>query len=407
MAMMFGLSFLPMAGAVGVAVDLNRANRVETIIQELADHAALAGAYYPLATRQSQELYAEAHIDNFKSDSDFQLSEGGTVIKADKAKGTVTVELNGKMPLTLSRVIMDGFGAEGSFDIKVKAVAVSGLVGGGTACVLALEENTTGINFGGNADITANGCRFVSNSSADDAINFQNNNTHLTSECLISAGGVDGSTGLNTTTSCAEVTVTNAPTTADPYAAIPHKTKPSGPCQELKVTNGQTKTLQPNTNYCNVTVTGGTLNVLPGDIYIQGNMNVNGGHVKSVSSGSEPAGNMFFLENGAVTLNGNGTTNLRSSATGSYSGMLFFGGRDNSSTATFNGTANTDLNGVAYFPGATVKITGNFEQSGTQCLQIVANAINFSGNVSFESNCEAFGVTAINAATLLAIRLMK
>jgi hypothetical protein len=105
-------------------------------------------------------------------------------------------------------------------------------------------------------------------------------------------------------------------------------------------------------------------------------------------------------------MNGTADVSLSAPTSGTYSGILFFGDRaDTSGTSnTFNGDATSRLTGDLYFPSQPVSYQGNF--SGTNgCTQIIADTVQWTGNATVGVNCSAQGMQNIPAR--LAVKLVE
>jgi Flp pilus assembly protein TadG len=138
-ALAFGLMFVPMALAVGVAVDMSNANYVKANLQAAADAAALAGgADSRLSNSQLQtlvEVYARANGAEAVVAS-IKKMDG----KPDPKDGTFTVNIVGRMETSL-------MGLVGIDDIDV---SVSSVVSAGSrALEMALVLDVTGSMNGG------------------------------------------------------------------------------------------------------------------------------------------------------------------------------------------------------------------------------------------------------------------
>ena len=137
----------------------------------------------------------------------------------------------------------------------------------------------------------------------------------------------------------------------------------------------------------------GTYFISGGDFSINGNANVSG---ESVT---------IYLDGDArVSMNGTSTVNLTAPTSGEYSGILFFGDRENSGSQAnkFNGTADATLTGALYFASQEVKYLGNF--AGTSgCTRIVAGTIDWSGNADFSQDCTSLGMRDIPSLQLVRI----
>ncbi len=216
--------------------------------------------------------------------------------------------------------------------------------------------------------------------------------SNVTVPCAVSAGGVyDGAT--LTLTQCTSATQ-YANAAPDPYASLPAPSI-SGACTTVPATGN----LSPGT-YC------GGLSIKDTRTFNSGTYVIDGGtfqlNANAVVSGTNL---LFYLTNGAtLSFNGNASINFSANTSGTYSGVLFFGDRTMAmATQTINGTSTSQLTGAIYFPSQTVQWNGNFSgQNG--CLQIIADQVTISGNVTMGINCTAYGMNTVPipaAATLV------
>ncbi len=95
-----------------------------------------------------------------------------------------------------------------------------------------------------------------------------------------------------------------------------------------------------------------------------------------------------------------GTTQITLSAptSGDYKDVLFYqdASSDPNLIAVFNGSADTELNGVLYFPNNPVRFAGNGDPGGA--TSIVAKTVAFTGNANLGSNpdTKTFGPNGSN-----------
>jgi hypothetical protein len=146
--------------------------------------------------------------------------------------------------------------------------------------------------------------------------------------------------------------------------------------------------------YCGGLNLSGTKTLGPG-VYI-----VDGGTLKinanALVSGS---GVTFFLtDNAIVSINGNATVNLSAPASGVYSGILFFGARENTSAVnSFNGTAGSSMTGTIYFPTQEVDYLGNFS-GANGCTHVIADIVQWTGSTTVGVDCSAYGMADLQVA---------
>jgi hypothetical protein len=183
----------------------------------------------------------------------------------------------------------------------------------------------------------------------------------------------------------------NAPPVADPFAALPEPS-PTGGCK-----NGNGANLDAG-YYChglnlhnNVHLGPGTYYVSGGDFKINATANITGENVT-----------IYLADGSRVAMNGNAKVTLSAPTSGTYSGILFFGDRDDYSGSgnKFNGTADSSLTGAIYFASQPVEYLGDF--SGIDgCTRIVGRTVEWTGNATINQDCTALGIPEIPAMQLV------
>jgi hypothetical protein len=133
--------------------------------------------------------------------------------------------------------------------------------------------------------------------------------------------------------------------------------------------------------YCSIHITGGNVTFNPGTYIITG-----GGTAFQVNGNAtlSGAGVTFILTTGAVQINGTATLNFSAPNSGTYEGILFFDNAPAGNDSKINGTANSILDGVLYFPHTKITFNGNSSSSGY--TSIIADQVEFSGNANLGSN---------------------
>jgi hypothetical protein len=387
-AIIFALTLPIIAGGAGLGLETSYWYYKDLQIQAAADAAAYAGAIEKRSGSTDYVVLASAKSSAVQNSFDPTL--GAIEVNSPPLSGPNTantaVEVLISLPLErfFSKLFLDGF-------VTVNARAVARYQTSANACLLALDPiESRSILFSGTSSMTLNGCNVMTNSIAPDAIRSQGS-TDVSVDCLISSGGVDLSTHV-ALTQCANPIVNAAPV-ADPYKDLPEPT-PAGPCL-----NGNGASLSPG-NYCHgismnhdTVLAPGTYYISGGNFRTNGNANVSGENVT------------IYLDDGArVAMNGNSKVNLTAPTSGTYSGILFFGDRDNSDSTVnkFNGTADSDLTGSLYFASQPVEYLGNFA-GADGCTRIVAKTIAWSGNAEFKQDCSSLGMRDIPSLQLVRI----
>jgi hypothetical protein len=155
-----------------------------------------------------------------------------------------------------------------------------------------------------------------------------------------------------------------------------------------------------------------------GDLNIQGSVTFPAGSVIVVDGGGISFGSQstincsgctFILTNrstsstptiGTVNINAGATLNISApgtSATGvaaTYEGIMMYqdrraqDGTSSNNYSTINGNSASFLQGALYFPSQKVQFNGTAGMS-TNCLQLVARRVYYSGNLDISNSCPA------------------
>jgi hypothetical protein len=97
-----------------------------------------------------------------------------------------------------------------------------------------------------------------------------------------------------------------------------------------------------------------------------------------------------------LKINGGATLNLSAPTSGEYAGILFY--RDDRSEGdnfTINGSSSSSLEGRFYFPNDHLTFSGAAGMN-TECIQIVADSIELTGNSLIQNDCPESGAAAFN-----------
>ncbi|HEY6417562.1 MAG TPA: pilus assembly protein TadG-related protein [Candidatus Binataceae bacterium] len=271
--------------------------------------------------------------------------------------------------------------------VTVAARAVASL-GNGPNCIYVMDPSvSSALNINGNVNIQSNcGILVDSSSSSGFAVN---GNVMITAPTMGVVGGY---------TSNGNVTLTPTPRTGsiaatDPLAYVPAPTV--GACSHTNFllngnfgSSGSPYQLFPGVYCGGLKVNGNSwLKFNPGTyILAGGGMLING---NSVMTGT---GVTFYNTTGtggygAITLNGNTTSNFSAPTSGSLAGILFFQDRSIPSSAaasTINGNAGTTFDGAVYFPTTQVTFNGNSSINGYTI--VVADKLLMNGNSTMGNN---------------------
>jgi len=382
-ALLFALLTPMLIGGAGLATEVGVWYHRRLELQSAADAAAYAAAV-ELRAGGSQTVVTQEALSAAQA-SGFDSTLGTITVNNPPQSGThqtnqaIEVLISENVPRFFSSIFINTPLVEHTRSVTQFQTAAYG-------CIDALDPSAqAAVLVSGSAQVTTIGCSIMANSLASNAIQVQGSAT-LSTDCLISVGGV--SLTANVTETVCQAPITQAPPAADPFKDVPAPT-PSGTCQS---TSGST--LSPGT-YCGDLTLQGAVNLQPGVYYLQGNLKVNA-NANVVGSGVT----IYMSGSNSVQMNGNATVNISAPTSGTYSGMLMMGDRTCTTcsglTETLNGTAASLMTGAIYFPKQGVNYLGNF--AGVNgCTQVVADTIEWNGHTRLSINCSGAGLKNIVA----------
>lgn len=385
-----GAAAMPvLIGSAALAIDTIQLGVWKRELQRAADSAALAGAY---AVAQNKPALAAATRDLQLND---QIALTGTpVVNNRPATGAYVSNATAVEVILESQQTLPFL----SFFVatpKLTARSVAAKVRGDNHCLLALDpDDEYAIDISGSADLTL-GCGIASNSRHARAAQIWGNAT-VSATGLSAVGGLQVKEGSGLAASARHP---NAEAQLDPFGPegrnLQIPTTPTACTATNLQISGGTHTLAPG-RYCgglsisgqsNVTFTEGGQYIFDGGTFsINGQANVSGSGVTLFMTGSGTNwANMHW--------NGGGNVNLSAptKASGSpYAGVLIMSDPRSpaSLTHTFNGNSSLLLRGALYLPNNKMLWSGS-SSANTQCLQIVARAINITGNAGIPNQCTA------------------
>jgi hypothetical protein len=388
-------------GGVALAAETGSWYMKQRKLQHAADVAAYSAAVRLLQGDTKAEM--EPTVQHVAERSGFEpgaftLNIPATNSTCAPSADCVEVIVSEDKPRLLTAIFSGG-----DVTLTGRAVAKVNRSGAGTACVLALSQIApAAVNTTGNTSVTFNGCEVASNSGQEDSFSLGGSGA-MSTTCVRSSGGAYYDDGL-TLTGCATPT-TYGPAIVDPYEG---RAEPEivGPCDTGNGNYGNPQKTTPiATNYthpsgypsrrfCQGLNVKGVIDFAPGLYIIEnGDFTVNGSDTTTLNG----TGVVFFIAPSAsVRLNGNATINLKAPTSGVYSGILFFGDRENTNKMVINGGSSSTMQGAVYFPASPLEYSGNSSSTGSGgCTQIIASTITFIGNSQLGSTCNSAGTSAI------------
>jgi len=103
-ALMFGIALVVMVGGLAVAVDLSKAYKLRSELTDIADAAALAGAYVATTDGQNRQAVVQSIIDFHTENLPSNLVFGTPSINFDDSNSELTVRLNAKVDTSFANV---------------------------------------------------------------------------------------------------------------------------------------------------------------------------------------------------------------------------------------------------------------------------------------------------------------
>ena len=410
-------------GSAGLASDTIQWTLWKRQLQRLANSSAEAGVYAKMGgntvdncSNVSTATYSSPVAYTVKTGNHLPQTPTCTAVNppptGSYASDTYAVKVDVSMQRQLS---FSGMFLTSAPTISASATAT--VVPSGKFCVVSLENTaTTGITATGNATVDL-GCGMITNSTSLSAA-VATGSTSVTASPIAAVGGIPASNNWGSGTVLQPFTVAQP----DPFANVnpPATTDyPNQNCPNLNVNSNQTKTtFQQNSDYRNM---GGSFAgaMCFGNLTVNGNATFPAGSVIILDGGSLSIGSQanFSCSGctvvltsrtaatnpssiGNVNINGGATVNISApgtSATGIaavFKGIMMYQDRRASysgnanNTDLINGNSSSVYQGAFYFPNQQMTFNGTSGMQ-TNCLQLVARDVTYSGNMNITNSCPA------------------
>jgi len=392
---LFVLALGVLLGMAAMTIDVGLAYVARRDMQNAADAAALAGAD-AILEGQSSVLAANAARD-------LALQNG-----YDNAAADVTVTIN--VPPTsgphsgdsdfievfiahpIDTILASAVGKTTPFDVSARAVAGIDRTPKPYSIITLSQTACQSMQFNGQVHLTIIDAGTLTNSECTvDAFS-----TNGTINVATAANHVVGGWGMTGNSGDVSLPPSRAGHFDDPLIGVPVPTPTSAPVQTCPTFPGKpgTVTLQPGVYDCTIDPQGQWgLQFEPGDYYITGGIVINGGGNVSFGQGLyflqgegltitgngvvTGDGVTFYIDEGQVTLTGNGDTQLAAPTSGTYEGIVIFQNRTLTSTVNMSGGAIADGWGAVYAAGAQIRLVGN---TGSTLHQFISDSFLMDGN---------------------------
>ena len=372
-----------LVGGLGLSIDTIQWTLTKRQMQRQADSGAIAGAYglaqgQDVASVVANDLSRNAHVTLTNAPIVENAPTAGPQAGNNRA---VRVVLSTDVNLPFSGFFLNG-------PVTIPAEATASLVANGEFCALSLEQgNATGITLWGSSTVNL-GCGMATNATSANAVAAGGSST-VSASPIAAVGGVPQSSNYAPGT----VLIPYAVPQPDPFKALPDPTV-SGGAQSGNVNSNQTRTLNPGT-YSGMDLKG-TVTLNPGTYVIDGGnfsvgsqARVTGNGVTIILTSKTAANNPYSI--GQIQMNGGAQVNLTAPSSGSYQGVLIYQDRRavlSNQSNKVNGNSSSKLQGAIYVPNQEVEFTGTTGLN-TNCFQLVARRITWSGNSAISNVCPA------------------
>jgi hypothetical protein len=394
------LSMMVLLGIAALSVDASYMYDMRNKLSEAADAAAKTGA-------------SEVHRNSSVSLSDLrcfakqQVSAHGLTPNVCGSTGDVSVTINhppasgpfagnaGFVEAIVSRNTSMFFAKVLGFpNVTPSARAVAG-ISGAPGCMVTLAPGNPGITVSNPVGtINAPGCAIVDGGN----LNY-NGNTPIVAQSVGYSGVCNnGCTGA-----------TQVPAPTDPFESLPAPSTAQCnnglPNSDITITTGIT-TISAGT-YRNITFNGpsgqmGTLTMGPGLYCITGTVGVK--NAGSIVNWNDTGRVTIYLGPSArLTLDSNQVNiTLQAQNSGPYKAILFYQDRSNSGAVEFSkNIGSLTVDGVMYFPKASVELNNQNFQTSNLCGLFVAGSIDMAKpTMQLANQCGSFGGSPITTVSM-------
>jgi Flp pilus assembly protein TadG len=415
-AVLMAMSLTTMLGFTGLATEAAVWYVDKRNMQGAADAAAFSAATAEAAGANSTSFTAAAKA--VTAQYGFTAGTGGVAITVNNpphsgnyTSNTSAIEVLVSQPQSM---LFSSLFLSSAPSISTRAVAAPGSSAGGNGCVMALDHgNVIGVDDSGSATLDLSNCSLYVNSSDTTALDMSGSaSISAYAAYIVGNYAKSGSATITTTHGVS----TGVSATADPYASVNIPSYSGCNSTNLSVSRGTTN-LAPTIAggiyvACNgISVSGSsTLNLAPGTyIMNEGTFNVSGSATVNGTGGVTIILTGSGSNYATAQISGGTTLNITAPTTGATAGLAFFQDRNapSSGTDNFSGGSTQKITGAIYFPDQEVTYSGGSGSTGaSQCTQLIAYTLNFSGSSTFNNNCSGTGVQTIGGSAS-ATRLLE
>ena len=405
-AIVYALAMPAIIGLVAINVEMGHYRQRNAKIQSAADMAAISAALEYKQTKSHTKAELAGEVD--ATVNGYHASVGNIIVESPIVSGPHAGKDGALVRITQEqeRYFSNIFQPKDNIVHTVEATVL--IQGGQPMCMLALDPVApSSVQVTGSADMQMESCAMHANSTSTSAFDLSGSG-HITSECISASGGVTATS--NYTLAKCDAPKENQPVIRDPYAdlSIDAAAVASMSCNTPTYPRNGVVALSPG-RYCgksNLSPRNGLELAAPGTYYIDGiSIFFRAGAEFSGPSGFADNGvTLVFMNGGHIENTNGGVIDLQAPGPESgepFPGVLMYADRDTSDAGKIvriNGNQQARLEGALYFPTQKIDFRGGADLV-SDCTQIVANQIEFSGNSALTNrDCASVGARSITGA---------
>ena len=382
MIVMVVIALAVLVTIVGLANDIGYAWRARLGMQSAADAGAMAGAdalFMGGGTNPSSAAQAATAQNGFSNGSGTTTNSNHVTVTVNNppASGPNSGNSNAVEVIVTQSQPTYFLAVAGFSSLSVSARSVAS-ISSSSNCMYSLSQSANpALSMASNSNISSS-CGIVINSSGGQALSGASNDS-ISAPSLGIVGGKSfgGSLPSNTTTGAAVV--------ADPLAYLPTPS-PGGSCTTWPSIGPNATANIPAGYYCGLTVkSNSTVNLtstgtysFDGTVNLASNTTLNG------------TGVTLYFKSGSLSLSSNTALNLSAPTSGTYSGIVIFQDRADSTTLALSSNSGMTLTGAVYAPAANVTLASNAFANVYSIF--VAATISISSNSAININANYSGL---------------
>lgn len=388
-AIVYAICLPVLIGMGALAVEAGHLQQRNARIQSAADMAAVAAALEFQLTSNRAKAKLAGKGDAYENG---YISEGGKIeVESPITSGPHAGNEGAIVRITQAQESYFSNIFPGRKDAVHVVEATVITAPGQPVCALSLHPtNTAAMSISGSANLEMESCAMHANSTANEAFSLAGSGT-ITADCISATGTVSETTAA--VLSGCSAPENNQPPITDPYADIAVPNNVAGmSCESPVYWTNKTITMKPG-RYCSNKNYGinEPLYLTEKGVYIFDG--IFGGSSfffkRNGSMHSPPEGVTIILMNGAGFENTNGgVIELYAQTDGPYAGVIMYADRETSdpnAVVRINGNQGARFEGALYFPTQKLDFRGGADLN-SDCTQIIASQIEFSGNSALTNN---------------------